>query len=115
MPCALASGIAASRLSPVTELYLVHLQACLDVLTTSTEHLNSDNLAVEALLTYRLQIQVSQLRQNAHRKSNSPFARSIESTLRLEAIDGSCPWGSRMYRNLLRRLWLRLASLRPVI
>lgn len=57
MPCALASGIAASRLSPVTGLYLVHLQDCLDVLTTSTEHLNSDNLAVEALLTYRLQIQ----------------------------------------------------------
>lgn len=56
MPCALASGIAASRLSPVTELYLVHLQDCMDVLTTSTEHLNSDNLAVEALLTYRLQI-----------------------------------------------------------
>lgn len=51
MPCALASGIAASRLSPVTELYLVRLQGCLDVLTTSTEYLNSDNLAVEALLT----------------------------------------------------------------
>ncbi|KAL6795743.1 hypothetical protein GGI42DRAFT_123631 [Trichoderma sp. SZMC 28013] len=91
------------------ELSLVHLQGCMNGCAHSRiRYLRVDMLQVTG---YR----VSQLHQNAYRKSNSPFARYIESTLRREAIDGCSPWGSRMYRNLLRRLWLRLAALRPVI